>query len=157
MDVPSVCDSSPGSRPCGRQPTSGDDYCHGMPGEAAWSPDVLIELLDGQGTSAVVQYAVVVDAKYTARIRDHHWLDTAKYLSIRATRTRRQVVKQLWLAWPDERAGIAPRDSAVLWTRDGPDCPRNETVRAFSGPCRRRAYRTTPARTRAGSALRYRP
>ena len=111
----------------------GDDYCHGMHGEAAWSPDVLIEFLDGPGPAANVQYAVVVDAKYTSRIREHHWADTGKYLHIRATRTRRQVVKQLWLAWPDERETIVPRDVAVLWTRDGPDCPRDETVQGVLG------------------------
>jgi hypothetical protein len=111
----------------------GDDYCHGMPGEAAWSPDVLIELLDGPGPGASVQYAVVVDAKYTGRIREHHWADTSKYLHIRASRTRRQVVKQLWLAWPDERAGIVPRDSAVEWTPGGPGCPRDETVMGVLG------------------------
>jgi hypothetical protein len=110
-----------------------DDYCHGIHGEAAWSPDVLIEFLDGPSPTANVQYAVVVDAKYTSRIREHHWADTAKYLHIRATRTRRQVVKQLWLAWPDERARIVPRDVAVLWTRDGPDCPRDETVQGALG------------------------
>jgi hypothetical protein len=112
-----------------------DDYCHGMHGEAAWSPDVLIEFLDGPGPAANVQYAVVVDAKYTSRVREHHWADTAKYLHIRSARTRRQVVKQLWLAWPDERAGIAPRDAAVSWTRDGPDCPRDETVQGVLGAC----------------------
>jgi hypothetical protein len=111
----------------------GDDYCHGMPGEAAWSPDVLIEVLDGPGPGAGVQYVVVVDAKYTARVREHHWADTSKYLHIRSTRSRRQVVKQLWLAWPDERAGIVPRDAAVAWTRDGPDCPRDETVQGVLG------------------------
>jgi hypothetical protein len=111
----------------------GDDYCHGMPGEAAWSPDVLIELLDGPGPGAGVQYAVVVDAKYTSRIREHHWADTTKYLHIRTTRGRRQVVKQLWLAWPDERAGIVPRDAAVEWTANGPDCPQDETVMGFFG------------------------
>jgi hypothetical protein len=111
----------------------GNDYCHGMPGEAAWSPDVLIELLDGPGPGAAVQYAVVVDAKYTGRIREHHWADTTKYLHIRTTRSRRQVVKQLWLAWPDERAGIVPRDAAVAWTPDGPDCPRDETVQGVLG------------------------
>jgi PD-(D/E)XK nuclease superfamily len=105
-----------------------EDYCHGMFGEAAWSPDVLIEFLDGPEPGAAVQYVVIVDAKYTARIREHHWADTSKYLHIRATRTRRQVVKQLWLAWPDERAGILPRDAAVRWTPDGPDCPYDETV-----------------------------
>jgi hypothetical protein len=111
----------------------GDDYCHGMPGEAAWSPDVLIEVLDGPGPGATVQYAIVVDAKYSGRIREHHWADTAKYLQIRAARTRRQVVKQLWLAWPDERAGIVPRDAAVQWTAAGPDCPRDETVQGILG------------------------
>jgi hypothetical protein len=111
----------------------GDDYCHGMPGESAWSPDVLIELLDGPGPGANVQYAAVVDAKYTARIREHHWADTSKYLHIRTTRARRQVVKQLWLAWPDERAGIAPRDAAVEWTPAGPDCPRDERVMGVLG------------------------
>jgi hypothetical protein len=107
----------------------GEPLYRGTRGTAAWSPDVVIELLTGPD---VVEYAVVVDAKYAARIQEHHWDDTVKYLEIRATRTRLQVVKQLWLAYPGI-AGIVPRDEDVRWGPAGPNCPRDEIIRGDLG------------------------
>jgi PD-(D/E)XK nuclease superfamily/Domain of unknown function (DUF2357) len=95
----------------------------GRGGETAWSPDVLIEFLDGPaaGPSAgVVDYAVVVDAKYTANLQDHHWSDVVKYQDIRATHNRRQVVKQVWLAYLDPGEAIGFEDTDLSWP-DGLD------------------------------------
>jgi len=78
--------------------------------------------------AAEVEYAVVVDAKYTTRIQDHHWNDTRKYRDIRATQTRRQVVYQLWLAYPNADEQVEPEDSAITWTERGPDCQRDEFI-----------------------------
>jgi Domain of unknown function (DUF2357)/PD-(D/E)XK nuclease superfamily len=114
----------------------GDTLCRGAQGETAWSPDVLIEFLEptqAEGAAGEVSYVVVVDAKYTARIQDHHWADTRKYLQIRATRTRRQVVKQLWLAYPTDKEQIAPEDSAITWNEQGPDCGPDEVIEGRLG------------------------
>ncbi len=106
--------------------------------ETAWSPDVLIEFLRPERFGVAdagpeVEYAVVVDAKYTAQIREHHWNDTRKYLKIRATSTRRQVVKQLWLAYPSQTEQIALEDSSVEWTAQGPDCGEEDVVEGRLG------------------------
>jgi len=82
---------------------------------------------------ARVEYAVVVDAKYTSRIQEHHWNDTRKYLKIRATSSKRQVVKQLWLAYPSQAEQIALEDSSVAWTEQGPDCGPDEVVEGRMG------------------------
>jgi hypothetical protein len=113
----------------------GDTLFRGTRGETAWSPDVLIEFLEpGQREpGGEVAYAVVVDAKYTRSIQDHHWVATSKYLQIKATRTRRQVVRQLWLAYPGEDGQITPEDSDITWTRDGPDCGREEVIQGRLG------------------------
>ncbi len=107
----------------------------GKAGESAWSPDVLLEVMSAPSAEdpGAVEYAVVVDAKYAGHIQEHHWEDTRKYLEIKATHTRRQVVKQMWLACPDEEAGIAPNDSDVAWTENGPDCPPGETITGVLG------------------------
>jgi hypothetical protein len=108
----------------------------GTHGEQAWSPDILIEFLAAdspRGTPGEVFYAVVVDAKYSARIQEHHWADTRKYLQIRATHTRRQVVKQLWLAYPSDQVLVLPEDSALSWTERGPDCALDETIEGRLG------------------------
>jgi hypothetical protein len=109
----------------------GDSLYRGTRGEAAWSPDVVLEVLgkdrDESGV-AEVEYAVVVDAKYTTRIQEHHWNDTRKYRDIRATRTKRQVVYQLWLAYPNAEEQIEPEDTAITWTERGPDCARDEFI-----------------------------
>ena len=112
-----------------------DSVYRGREGESAWSPDILIEFVNGdERTSEAVgvEYAVVIDAKYSRRIRDHHWANTTKYLEIRATANDRQVVRQQWLAFPGDREPsertIVLRDSTVRWTDDGPNCPRDETL-----------------------------
>jgi hypothetical protein len=113
-----------------------DTVYRGTRGESPWSPDVLIEFLDhvpAAGAPADVSYAVVVDAKYTGRIQERHWADTRKYLEIRATQNRRQVVKQLWLAYPTEREQIVPEDSAITWTDQGPDCGPDEILQGRLG------------------------
>lgn len=105
----------------------------GRTGQTAWSPDVLLELLVGSDRSGdldEVQYAAVLDAKYSREIKDHHWDSTHKYLEVRSTRTRRQVVRQLWLVYPGEsdEHRIAMRDATVSWSASGPSCPQDETV-----------------------------
>lgn len=108
----------------------GDSLYRGTRGEAAWSPDVVLEVLGNNPNTGAseVDYAVVVDAKYTTRIQDHHWNDTRKYRDIRATQTRRQVVYQLWLAYPNAEEQVEPEDSAITWTERGPDCQRDEFI-----------------------------
>jgi hypothetical protein len=93
----------------------------GRSGESAWSPDVLIEFLDGPEagrSSGTVGYAVVLDAKYTARLQEHHWSDVLKYMDIKSTHNRRQVVKQVWLAYLDEDEPIAFEDTDLTWPDD---------------------------------------
>lgn len=95
-------------------------------GDRAWSPDVVLEFL-GEGALSV-EYAVVLDAKYTRMLREHHWDGTSKYFEIRATADRRSVVHQLWLAYPSSQPGIEMVDRAVRWTASGPDQPRTERL-----------------------------
>jgi hypothetical protein len=113
-----------------------DTLFRAVRGRSAWSPDVVIEFLGGReigGLPSEVEYAVIVDAKYTGRVQEHHWEDTGKYFLIRATRTQRQVVRQVWLATPSIGEMIQPRDPAVTWGRGGPDCPTDEFVQGTLG------------------------
>jgi hypothetical protein len=107
----------------------------GRIGSSAWSPDILIEFFTGQGVGDEpidVDYAVVLDAKYSGRICEHHWTGTDKYLEIRSTRSRRQIVRQLWLVHPSlDEEEIVMRDPAIRWTTDGPTCRRDETVQGM--------------------------
>lgn len=77
----------------------------------AWSPDVSIEFLDADGG---VESVVVLDAKYAIRIREHHWESTEKYLEIRSVADHREVVRELWLAYPgtDEDDDFLPLHAA---------------------------------------------
>ena len=102
----------------------GDLLCRGAGAGPAWRPDVLIEFIDGSD----VDYAVVVDSKYSRRIQDHHWARVEKYTRIRTVAGLRQVVRQVWLAHPGDPAGIRCRDPFVRWTEAGPDRPRDEFV-----------------------------
>lgn len=108
----------------------------GHSGDTPWSPDILIEVLRGdreqRAEPPAVEYAVVIDAKYSKRIEERHWGRTEKYLQIRATQTGRQVVKQVWLAYPGPD-GVECRDAAVTWTARGPDCLRDETIQGTLG------------------------
>ena len=102
----------------------GDLLCRGTGAGPAWRPDVLIEFIAGRE----VDYAVVVDSKYSRRIQDHHWARVEKYTRIRTVTDLRQVVRQVWLAHPGDPAGLRCRDPFVRWTDDGPDRPRDEFV-----------------------------
>lgn len=116
-----------------------DSVYRGRHGDVAWSPDILIEFLSGpeeMGEPPSVEYAVVVDSKYSAVIRDHHWEDTSKYLEIRSTASNRQVVRQQWLAFPGNSSqgnysNIMIRDAEVEWTARGPNIPRDETLQGI--------------------------
>jgi hypothetical protein len=98
-------------------------------GRVAWSPDVLIEVLRaGSSRRGEVEYAAVVDAKYSRRIGERHWDGVEKYLQIRATADDRPVTRQVWLAFPGDADDIRMRDAAVSWTPRGPDRPTDEHV-----------------------------
>lgn len=112
-----------------------DSVYRGTTGANAWSPDILIEFLTNPsevGTAPRIEYGVIVDAKYTRVIRDDHWNSTSKYLEIRATGTDAQIIRQQWLAFPGTQSHseepIQLRDSSKKWLRDGPNCPKNETI-----------------------------
>ena len=103
----------------------GEVLCRGAESPApAWKPDVLVEFIDGSD----VIYAVVVDSKYTRRIRDDHWSRVEKYAQIRTVAGLRQVVRQVWLAYPGDSGRIRCRDTTVTWTDSGPDRPHDEIV-----------------------------
>lgn len=112
-----------------------DSVFRGRSGKAAWSPDVLLEIQTGEeaaGKPPEIDYAVILDCKYARSINDDHWRDTDKYLEIKSTATRRQVVRQHWLAFPgtlgEHDNEIEIRDPSVKWTTAGPNCPKTETV-----------------------------
>lgn len=83
-------------------------------------------------TPAHVEYAIVIDAKYTSKITGRHQDGVRKYNEIRSTDDNRPVVKQVWLAYPSE-GGITPWDEAVEWTDLGPDRPRSEDINGALG------------------------
>lgn len=114
----------------------GETLCRGGTSGAAWAPDILIEFIersDRVDAPFEVTYAVVVDSKYSKGIQEHHWSRVAKYAEIRSVASRRQVVRQIWLAYPGAREGIRCRDSAVTWTEFGPDRPRDEIIMGMLG------------------------
>ncbi len=118
---------------------SRDTVYRGRHGDGAWSPDIMIEFIsesDEGERYPLIDYAVVVDAKYSSEIREHHWKDTSKYLEIRATATGKQVVKQQWLVFPGDDirevdSSIFLRDSTIGWSESGPNCGRDETVQGM--------------------------
>lgn len=102
----------------------------------SWSPDIVLEVCTraGAGDAWVPRYAVVLDSKYSRRIREDQWEATGKYLEIRATHSRRQVCRQLWLVAPDPvRAGIQCIDPDVEFDDRGPSIEPDETVRFALG------------------------
>jgi hypothetical protein len=114
----------------------GDTVYQGRSKAAPWCPDILVEVGSGGhplSPEFVVEYAFVVDAKYTRYIKPKSWHETEKYREIRSVKDRRQVVKQIWLAHPDVGAGIIPRDPSVTWGAAGPDCPREDTIQGSVG------------------------
>jgi hypothetical protein len=112
-----------------------DNLYRGAKGITAWSPDITIEFLaapDASQHSVNVESVLVIDAKYSSAIREHHWTGTDKYLEIRAVRSGKQVVRQHWLAFPGDESqiphGIAMRDPTISWSTSGPSCDQTETV-----------------------------
>jgi hypothetical protein len=106
-----------------------DSVYRGRAGDTAWSPDILIEFFGGPGagpSAGAVDYAVVVDAKYTGRLEEHHWSDVGKYRDIRATHNRRQVVKQVWLAYLDPNESISFTDTELSWPASLEELPPEE-------------------------------
>ncbi len=108
---------------------AGETLCRGSSADVAWCPDILIECLRRDGDDWNPVYGIVLDCKYTMRIQDQHWSQTSKYLEIRETRTKRQVVRQLWLVSPAEHTGIISEDPAVRFAQCGPSCAPDEAVR----------------------------
>jgi hypothetical protein len=112
-----------------------DTVYRGRSGENSWRPDMLIEVMadsDDRTQPLRVDYAVVVDAKYTVRITARHQDEVRKYSEIRRTADDRPVVKQVWLAHPSN-CGIVPWDQAVEWNALGPNRPPDESVNGTLG------------------------
>ncbi len=108
-----------------------ETLCRVSATDVAWSPDIVVECLTRNGEDWMPAYVIVLDCKYTAKIRNQHWNDTAKYLQIRCTRSRRQVVKQLWLVSPisgDGAGRIDSEDPGVQFDAAGPTCAPDEAV-----------------------------
>jgi hypothetical protein len=107
---------------------AGETLCRVSHDNVAWSPDIVIEFLKPKDDFWESVYVIVIDCKYTARIREHHWNDTSKYLQIRSSHSRRQVVRQLWLMSPNSKEEIVATDPAIIFNDDGPSCPFDEAV-----------------------------
>lgn len=96
----------------------------------SWSPDIVLELCTHQSGTWAPVYAVVLDSKYSRRIRDSQWSATGKYLEIRATHNRRQVCRQLWLMAPTPAEHkLRSLDPDVTFDHAGPGIEADETVR----------------------------
>lgn len=107
---------------------NGDTLFQGRDGESAWSPDVLMEIFEPtvKGMPARIALAIVIDAKYTKRIEEHHWESTGKYQMIRETESGTQIVRQVWVASPvglEDGEVVMFRDPTVSWSSAGPDRP----------------------------------
>jgi hypothetical protein len=103
-----------------------DTVYRGREGTTPWSPDILIEVMRDdaeEGVPNTVEYGIVVDAKYSRRLGDRHWDAVRKYLDIKSTRTGREVVYQVWLAYPGDEDHISLHDSDIVWNPEGPDLP----------------------------------
>jgi|GEM_PF-2447388 len=110
---------------------AGETLCRGANVDVAWSPDIVIECLRKSGTDWQPVYAIVLDSKYTPRIRDDHWRDTSKYRQIRSTRAKKQIVRHLCLISPaplGSTGHIVSEDPAVDFTLAGPSCPPEDAV-----------------------------
>lgn len=107
---------------------SGSSLFRSGPSAVPWSPDILIECLVETPEGLRTLYAVVVDCKYTAKIRDDHWIQTRKYLEIRSVATEKQVVRQLWLVHPGLDNQVICSDAAVTFSENGLTCAWDEAV-----------------------------
>jgi hypothetical protein len=75
-----------------------------LKGTSPLVPDIYIELLSGLLESPKLEYGIVIDCKYSARILDAHWSDVEKYQSqLFEAVGFRNVADQLWLVHPGER------------------------------------------------------
>jgi hypothetical protein len=108
---------------------AGETLCRGSSSDVAWCPDIVIECLKSEKDIWRPVYGIVLDCKYVARIWNQHWSDTAKYLEIRCTSSRRQITKQLWLISPSDQPDIKSEDPAVTFSETGPSCAPDEAVR----------------------------
>jgi hypothetical protein len=106
-----------------------ETLCRGSATDVAWSPDIVIECLKLVSGTLIPIYGIVLDSKYTAEIKSQHWSETSKYLEIRCSASKRQVVRQLWLISPSDKPGIMSEDPAVCFSDIGPSCASNESVR----------------------------
>lgn len=100
-------------------------------GSLDWSPDLLIEVNSPDpdpARHAPIDYAVVIDAKYSERLREEQWEGARKYFEIHDAVNRRPIVRQVWLAHPGTRERIAPRDTSIHWLENGPDIASEETL-----------------------------
>lgn len=107
---------------------AGETLCRVSTQNVAWSPDVMIECLLPTGDTWEAVYAIVLDSKYVSRIHASQWNATRKYFQIRSTRSKRQVVRQLWLLWPGGSPEIVSEDPAVTFSSGGPSCVKDESV-----------------------------
>lgn len=108
-----------------------DESVYRRGGGEDWSPDILIEVLlpaSQDRRISEVDYAVVIDAKYSEHLRLEQWEGTRKYFQIHGTAARRPVVRQVWLAHPGAQQRIVPRDPGVQWYSDGPDVGSDEEL-----------------------------
>jgi hypothetical protein len=132
-----------------------ETLCRGTSENVAWSPDIVVELLDERGGAQEPIYAIVLDCKYTRRIGEHHFSQTNKYFGIRSTRSRRQVVRQLWLIHPGTEEAIVCTDPAVVFNEDGPSMPRDEHAMFIMSTLPRAAQRPDAFATFALGTLNY--
>jgi len=110
---------------------AGETLYRGANVDVAWSPDIIIECLQKSGNEWHPVYAIVLDSKYTPKIRDDHWRETSKYRQIRSTRAKKQIVRHLCLISPaplGSNGQIVSDDPAVEFTSAGPSCPPEDAV-----------------------------
>jgi hypothetical protein len=104
----------------------GDTVYQGNDNDVPWSPDILIEFLKPSAEGGIqLVYAIVVDAKYARYPRNEHWSQVQKYMRIRSVATNDAIVRQVWLALPNQN-GIVLDDDAIDWTPSGPSVSRHE-------------------------------
>ncbi len=109
----------PWIRPKGSAKRLGDLFFHGISREVAWSPDIL---LTTQTPTERYTRAIVVDAKYTRTVMEHHWSRVRKYVQIRRLSDDGFPVSQVWIASPGV-TGINFEDDSVQWSSSGPNLP----------------------------------
>ncbi|HEY3967183.1 MAG TPA: nuclease domain-containing protein [Planctomycetaceae bacterium] len=105
-----------------------ETLCRGSLTDVPWSPDIVIECLREDTNGLRTVYGIVLDCKYTKKIKSQHWNATAKYQQIRSTGFKQQVIRQLWLVAPSDYPEITSEDPAIRFGENGPTCAANESV-----------------------------